>query len=50
MIEIQSQMKHNQEDIKQFVKDLDEWKSDIKTKDAKLKHSDRCAAVNVSKI
>ena len=37
LINIQHQMKQNNEELQDFLRDLDSWQSDIKMKDEKLK-------------
>ena len=37
MLDLQLQMRQNNEELKSFMQDLDTWESDIKTKDEALK-------------
>ena len=34
---LQNQLKHNTDELHEFLRDLDSWEADIKTKDRKLK-------------
>ena len=37
LINLQNQLKHNTDELHEFLRDLDSWEADIKTKDRKLK-------------
>ena len=37
LINIQSQLKHNNDELQEFLRDLNSWETDIKAKDKKLK-------------
>ncbi|XP_033114639.1 RNA polymerase II-associated protein 3-like [Anneissia japonica] len=39
-LELQQQMRHNQEDLKDYLRDLDNWENNIKKKDAELRAGD----------
>ena len=49
MMEIQTQMKHNQADIQNFMKDLDGWENEIKAKDEELKTGENESVVRFLK-
>ena len=38
MLNLQQQMRQNNEDLKKFMKDLDSWEADIKKRDEDLKY------------
>ena len=37
LINLQSQLKHNNDELGEFLRDLNSWETDIKAKDKKLK-------------
>ena len=49
-INLQYQMKENNEELQDFLRDLDSWKNDIAIKDQKLKEQKPDSSKDVSQI